>query len=454
MYPISRIHAMQANDRIVFLGDSMTAHGTRPKGYVDLVSKAIERAFPKQVIAVIGAGVGGNKVADLLRRLDRDVLSQDPDLVFVYIGINDVWHWTKPHPVTKEKREGTRAEDYETGLRELVRRIQATEARVVLCTPTVISEQINPESPDYQRLEQYAGIVRQIAIDTGSGLLDLRQLFVQYLKAHNPKNLTRGVLTKDGVHMNDAGNALIADAVCKALGVAPVDRATSLGNQTPSDQMDLYLLIGQSNMAGRARILDTHQDTIPNCFLFNDQGDWEPASNPLNRYSTVRKKIEMQKLGLGYSFAKRLNEAEPNETVGLVVNALGGSKIQSWQKGERLYEAALKRMQAALAYGELKAILWHQGEANCDDTDYLVHLIQMISDFRKDLSRPHLPFIVGQINGEYAVNAQLMDLPNHLPFTACVSSEGLQTQDKWHFDSESQIRLGQRYADVLQSMKE
>lgn len=442
----SLISKLNTQDTIVFLGDSITELGARPNGYVDLVSKSIQQTHPDKDLNIIGAGVSGNKVPDLLKRLQRDVLSQDPDLVFIYIGINDVWHWTKPHPKTKLKREGTRADDYQAGLQTLVHQIQTANSQVVLCTPTVISEQINPDTPDYQRLEQYAEIVRQVAKDTNSELIDLRKLFIQYLRQNNPNNHAHGILTKDGVHMNDAGNTFIAQAVCRQLGI-------NVSHQPKSpNEMDLYLLIGQSNMAGRAKISKTDQEKLQNCFLFNDQQQWVPASNPLNRYSTVRKQIEMQKLGLGYSFAQHLNQTQPETPIGLVVNALGGSKIQSWQKGERLYQEALKRIKAAQTHGKIQAILWHQGEANCNDTNYLPQLIQMITDFRTDLNRPNLPVIVGQINGNYPVNTQLIDLPNHLPFTACVTSQGLQTHDKWHFNTESQIKLGQRYAEALQSL--
>ncbi|CAA6692449.1 MULTISPECIES: sialate O-acetylesterase [unclassified Lentimonas] len=448
------VYAIQAQDRIVFFGDSITAHGARPGGYVDLVAKAVEQAYAEQGIEVIGAGVGGNKVPDLQKRMDRDVLSQKPNLVFIYIGINDVWHWSKPHPVTKAKRAGTTAEAYESGLREIVSKLQAEKITVVLCTPTVIAEQLHPESEDFQRLEQYAAIVRQIAANTDSVLLDLRQLFVDYLSENNPKNCPRGILTMDGVHMNGAGNALIAEAVCRMLGVTAIAESLASNLSAPTKGMDLYLMIGQSNMAGRAKVLDTQRRPIKNCFLFNDRGDWEPATNPLNRFSTVRKDIGMQQLGLGYSFAMKLNEMNPEQTIGLVVNALGGSKIESWQKGQRLYQEALARMEAAQAYGELKAVLWHQGESNFDDAAYLGKLSQLITDLRADLQMPQLPFIVGQITGDYPVNTQLDALPEHVSHTACVSSKDLATQDKWHFNSVSQIQLGERYADAVLSIQQ
>lgn len=204
---------------LIFFGDSITQQGTRPGGYISLVSDAIAESYSECNIQVIGAGVGGNKVPDLLKRLDRDVLSKQPDVVMIYIGINDVWHWTRPHPVTKEKREGTTAEAYEKGLRSMIDQIQTAVADVILCTPTVIGEQLGGVNPDDARLNQYAAICRSVAKDTGANFLDLRKVFVDYLTAHNTGNLKRGVLTADSVHMNDAGNRLIAQQVCELLRI-------------------------------------------------------------------------------------------------------------------------------------------------------------------------------------------------------------------------------------------
>lgn len=441
-------------DTLIFFGDSITQQGTRPGGYVSLVSDAIAESFPNQNIQVVGAGVGGNKVPDLVKRLDRDVLSKQPDLVMVYIGINDVWHWTRPHPVTKEKREGTTAEAYEAGLRGMINQIQTAGARVILCTPTVIGEQSGGVNPDDARLDQYAAICRTLAKDTGATLLDLRKVFGDYLSAHNTDNLKRGVLTSDGVHMNDVGNRLIAHQVCQLLGITfpQGENAANAVSAENQENLHLYLLIGQSNMAGRAKIPDDAKGDIENCFLLNNQGEWTPAANPLNQYSSVRKDLGMQKLGPGYSFARTMLHQNPDISLGLVVNALGGSKIESWKKGGRLYTEAVSRMKVAQQSGTLKGILWHQGESNHTDADYLPKLVQLIADLRADLGDASLPVVVGQINGIPLINEQLAALPEQVPHTACVLSEGLKAQDRWHFDAESQLKLGERFAEAMMTL--
>ena len=445
---------LQQDDTLVFLGDSITQQGKRPGGYVSLVSEALEEKFPEQDIRVIGAGVGGNKVPDLLKRLDRDALSKQPDVVMVYIGINDVWHWTKPHPVTKEKREGTTPEAYEAGLRSMIDQIQTAGAEVLLCTPTVIGEQRGSMNLDDARLNQYSAICRTVAEDTGATLLDLRKVFVEYLSVHNTDNLKRGVLTSDGVHMNDAGNRLIAQQICELLGIAFLSDGAAPNTVSARNQenLHLYLLIGQSNMAGRASIPDGARGDIENCFLLNDQGEWTPAANPLNQYSSVRKDLGMQKLGPGYSFAQTILHQNEDITLGLVVNALGGSNIESWKKGGRLYTETVARMKVAQQTGTLKGILWHQGESNYTDTDYLSKLVQLIADLRSDLGDASLPVVVGQINGIPLINEQLVSLPDQVPNTACVSSEGLTAKDRWHFDAQSQLKLGERFAEAMMEM--
>ena len=214
------LHAKQAalkkNDRIVFLGDSITAAGPRPGGYITLSAEVVAKAYPDLNIELIGAGIGGHKVANCQQRLDKDVLQKKPTIVFIYIGINDVWHWTHPRVVARGKK-GTTPEAFESGLRDMIKKINGVGARVILCTPTVIGEKHDGTNPDDQRLDEYSNISRKVAKETGSQLLDFRKGFITYLKEHNPKNATKGILTNDSVHMNAAGNQLLAKLVLEAL---------------------------------------------------------------------------------------------------------------------------------------------------------------------------------------------------------------------------------------------
>ncbi|QTN32605.1 amidohydrolase family protein [Akkermansiaceae bacterium] len=218
----------------------------------------------------------------------------------------------------------------------------------------------------------------------------------------------------------------------------------------PPEDLHIYLLIGQSNMAGRAEIPEDAEDIIGRCYLLNGEGTWEPASNPLNRHSSVRKDLAMQKLGPGYSFAREMLAKDKDARIGLIVNARGGTKIDEWLGKSELYWGARKRTKAALKDGTLKGILWHQGESDMKAPEaYLVKLQTLAGNLRADFGDPNLPFIAGQIHKGDAINEQIAKLPEATHATAVASSEGLTTTDGTHFDTESQLLLGKRYAEQM-----
>lgn len=188
--------------RVVFLGDSITQAGAGVGGYISLMRDALTGAGQGVAFDLIGAGISGNKVPDLQKRLDQDVLSKNPDVVFIYIGINDVWHW--------EKNNGTTKENYEAGLNDIIKRLKAKKARVIICTPTVIGEKHDGSNPQDAMLEEYAAISRKVAQDNKLELCDLRKAFIGYLKAKNKDNAEKGIFTTDRVHLNAAGNAFLA----------------------------------------------------------------------------------------------------------------------------------------------------------------------------------------------------------------------------------------------------
>lgn len=208
----------------------------------------------------------------------------------------------------------------------------------------------------------------------------------------------------------------------------------------------LYLLIGQSNMAGRAPIAKEEEGVIERCFLLNGEDKFEPAKNPLNRYSTIRKGLNMQKLNPGYSFSKAMLKEDSKISIGLVVNAKGGSSIKQWSRDAKFYQEALRRMKVAMKKGELKGVLWHQGETDHEDPEYLAKLKELVENLRKDLKSPKLPFVAGQVNNAEEVNRQIAMLSSELPHTGVVKSKGLTAMDRWHFDAKSMKILGGRYA--------
>ena len=133
-------------------------------------------------------------------------------------------------------------------------------------------------------------------------------------------------------------------------------------------------------------------------------------------------------------------------SVGLVVNATGGTSIKLWAKGTKFYKDALRRTQAACQTGTLRGILWHQGESDAKDGRYLEKLKALIANLRADLGAPNLPFVAGQVNNVPVINDQIKKLPATVPHTGFASSEGLKCMDRWHFNADSMRKLGQRYA--------
>ena len=188
--------------KVIFFGDSITQAGVQNNGYINLLKKTLD---PNQ-LELIGAGVGGNKVYDLYLRMEEDVLSKKPDLVFIYVGINDVWH-------KLGARTGTDYDKYLKFYQALINKIQANGSKVVLCTPTVIGEKKNDANEVDADLNLYAKGVRELAAKNNLPLCDLRKAFVDYENANNTNDLEKGILTTDKVHLNDKGNQLVADTM-------------------------------------------------------------------------------------------------------------------------------------------------------------------------------------------------------------------------------------------------
>jgi lysophospholipase L1-like esterase len=210
---LAAAETLKKGDRIVFLGDSITAGGVGPKGYVTLIKNQVNEKKKDLGIEIIGAGVSGNKVPDLQKRLQKSVLDKNPTLVVIYIGINDVWHGEN------DPKRGTSPDAYEAGLKDIIGKIHSAGARVVLCTPTVIGELPGGGNKLDAKLDQYAAISRKVAGETKvTTLCDLRKAFADHLAAHNSDKKEKGVLTGDRVHLNEAGNRLVAETILKCLG--------------------------------------------------------------------------------------------------------------------------------------------------------------------------------------------------------------------------------------------
>ena len=198
--------------KIVFFGDSITQAGVKKGGYIDRIQNWINQKSLQEKYELAGAGIGGNKVYDLYLRVEDDVLAKDPQVVVIYVGINDVWHKTT-------SGTGTDLNKYEKFYIALIKKFQAKNIRVAICTPTVIGEKKDDTNPQDKDLNAYSDVVRKLATEYKCTLIDLRKAFMAYEQANNADNKESGLLTTDRVHLTDAGNQLVADEMIKGLSM-------------------------------------------------------------------------------------------------------------------------------------------------------------------------------------------------------------------------------------------
>ena len=200
----------QKPKRIVFFGDSITEAGAKEGGYILKIGEALEKRGLANQYELIGAGVGGNKVYDLYLRMDDDVLAKNPDIVVIWIGVNDVWH-------KQTYGTGTDAEKFDKFYTAIIKKLQAKNIRVILCTPAVIGERTDYSNQQDGDLNKYSQIVRDLAHKYNCDLVDCRKVFLDYNLKNNPDNKESGILTRDRVHLNEEGNQLVADKMLEVL---------------------------------------------------------------------------------------------------------------------------------------------------------------------------------------------------------------------------------------------
>ncbi len=229
------------------------------------------------------------------------------------------------------------------------------------------------------------------------------------------------------------------------------------------ENFHLFLLVGQSNMAGRGTV--TPADKVPHArvLMLDKSGSWVPAVDPLHF-----DKPAMVGVGLGRTFANLVADATPGVTIGLIPCAVGGSPIDTWTPGtyyqatqSHPWDDAIRRARLALQAGTLKGILWHQGESDAKRDlapDYEKKLHALIARFRAELRAPAVPFLAGQLGVfpdspwdefKQRIDAAHRGLPAKVARTAYVGAEGLGHKgDKTHFTADAYREFGRRYAEA------
>ncbi|MEX2213010.1 MAG: sialate O-acetylesterase [Phycisphaeraceae bacterium] len=246
--------------------------------------------------------------------------------------------------------------------------------------------------------------------------------------------------------------------------------AAEKGDDAPAlpkkENFHLFLLAGQSNMAGRGVVEAQDKVVHPRVLMLTKEGTWKPAVDPMHFDKGTAG------VGLGRTFAITLAEQNKDITIGLIPAACGGSPITAWRPGEYFgqtkshpYDDAVSRAARAMKQGTLKAILWHQGESDCNAAaapKYQVNLADLIARFRKDLGTPDVPFIIGQL-GQFpaspwnepkrTVDAAHQALAKESKTVAFVSSDELTcNKDNVHFDAASLRTFGKRYAEAYRKL--
>jgi hypothetical protein len=234
--------------------------------------------------------------------------------------------------------------------------------------------------------------------------------------------------------------------------------------------LHLFLLAGQSNMAGRGSLQGltaAEAAAHPRILALNTELAWQSAVDPLH-WDKVGAGV-----GPGKFFARVVADQSPGATIGLIPSACGGSPISAWEPGKYFegtkshpYDDALARARRALQDGTLQAILWHQGESDANAQAaplYEKRLEVLIARFRADLGAPELPFILGQL-GQFPAkpwNAHQIEVDRAQRAVAArvkkvryVSSDGLvATRDNLHFETDALRVLGQRYAEAYLGLR-
>jgi hypothetical protein len=226
------------------------------------------------------------------------------------------------------------------------------------------------------------------------------------------------------------------------------------------DKVQLFLLAGQSNMAGRGKADAASKATDPRIIAFNKNHEWQIAVDPLHWDKPAAG------TGIGRPFAATVSEKFPGITIGLIPTACGGSPIATWQPGKHWgqtksnpWDDSIAAAKIAMKDGTLKAILWHQGESDSNAENaplYKERLVDLIQRFRKELGAPNLPFIIGQLgrfpSKPWDANREMVDaaqqaVAKEMKNVRFVPIENPSSiGDNLHFDTPTLRRFADGYA--------
>ncbi|MCA9450406.1 MAG: hypothetical protein KC931_25005, partial [Candidatus Omnitrophica bacterium] len=179
----------------VAIGDSITAGTNSPFRYTDRVEEILRSRYPRARLEFQNAGVPGDTASGGLNRLERDVLSRNPDVVFVEFGWNDFKNGVKP-------------EDFESDLSQLVGQLKAGGIPVIYLLTTT---QVDVALANW-KIKKRNAIIRDIAEENDCGLIDLYGYFA--LATQKGSSLD-DLMSNDNIHPSGAGQDVIAQAIAR-----------------------------------------------------------------------------------------------------------------------------------------------------------------------------------------------------------------------------------------------
>ncbi len=239
------------------------------------------------------------------------------------------------------------------------------------------------------------------------------------------------------------------------------------GSLVNDKKIKSFLMIGQSNMAGRGDFDEVEPIINDRCFMLR-MGRWQPMSEPVNVDREVLNINFHSGVCLATSFADEASRWH-NSDVGLIPCADGGTTISQWQPGEILFDHAVMMTKLAMRTSELSGIIWHQGESDCkhfNEEEYRRDFLKTMITLRKELNAENLPLIIGEVSekiseeyhlgdGIIKLNGFLKEIKDELPLCELVTVENLSLKaDGLHFDSASLRELGKRYFEKYKILKQ
>lgn len=230
------------------------------------------------------------------------------------------------------------------------------------------------------------------------------------------------------------------------------------GLNIKDEKIKSFLMIGQSNMAGRGELDEVEPIENENCFMLR-MGRWQRMAEPVNCDRQIFEGSFHSGVCLATSFADELQKAT-DSPIGLIPCADGGTMIEQWMPGEVLFDHAVMMTNLAKRTSNLGGILWHQGENNCIDFNpekYKRDTIAMMTELRALIGAEKKPLLIGELSEatdpklDWAKNTPLMnkvfyEIADELPYCGVVSSKDLSMKpDGIHFDSKALREFGRRY---------